>query len=62
MLATLDRDGVLIIRPESEVEVFALTHWVNQAVIPMKSYQHNEEQFVRGSRIIIETQISKEKP
>lgn len=53
MKAKIDHNGVLVIEPENETEVFALQQWSFLSVVEMTSVELHEHNFVKGSRVSI---------
>lgn len=53
MKAELDENGVLSIVPETPTEQYALMKWQIDATVHMRDDKLHENEFVRGSMIIV---------
>lgn len=56
MKAELDENGVLSIIPETPTEQYALKKWSTDAMVLMRDDRLHENQFIRGSMILVSRQ------
>lgn len=54
MKAEMDQNGVIIIKPESGAEAFALKSWSESASVDIQDYKRAEESYLRGSKLLID--------
>lgn len=57
MKASINKHGVITLSAESEIEAYALNHWVKEAMFMQEDLARTEQCYVRGSRLIVSVDV-----
>jgi hypothetical protein len=57
MKATMSRNGVITLSPETDCEAFALTHWAAEAAVPQDDVMRCETFKWRSTSLVIDLTV-----